>query len=66
MLYNRNAQILAERLDITPVAARRLMVLKEKWITLDHSIVTLDITRSLDSHIIDAMGWGPGGMGVTR
>uniref|UniRef100_A0A6M3J7W3 Uncharacterized protein n=1 Tax=viral metagenome TaxID=1070528 RepID=A0A6M3J7W3_9ZZZZ len=54
---------LAAQLDITPVSARRLMVLKERYPTIDHSIIKLDITKSLDSRIIDVMGWGPGGMG---
>ena len=54
---------IAKELDVTPVSARKLMVRKDNYPFDDHSHTYLDVTKGLDSRIIDAMGWLPGGMG---
>ena len=52
---------IAKELDVTPVSARKLMVRKDNYPFDDHSHTYLDVTKGLDSRIIDAMGWLPGG-----
>lgn len=60
-MLGEEAEKLAGQLDITPVMARKLMEKRGKYPHEGHSHTFLDVTKELDSRIIDAMGWLPGG-----
>ena len=62
-MLGAEATRIAEELDITPVMARHLMQIRDRYILVDKAITYLNPSNGLDSRIIDAMGWLPGGMG---
>ena len=62
-MFGEEAIKIAKELDVTPVSARRLMQVRDVYILVDKAITYLNPSNGLDSRIIDAMGWLPGGMG---
>ena len=60
-MFGQEAKEIADRFDITPVLARKWMVARDNYPMMDKSHTFLDVTEGLDSWIIDAMGWLPGG-----
>ena len=59
MIMGLESKELAEQLDITPVKARQLMVLRDNYPFISKETVKLNPGR--DALIIEAMGWGGGG-----
>lgn len=60
---NKDAEGLAECLDITPARARKYMVMRDEYSVRSHLTVKLNPNINPDARIIDVMGWGPGGIG---
>ncbi len=61
-MLGEDVEKVAEKLDITPVMARKMLVLKERCDEEVPGIVALDPAKELDAHIMEVMGWWPGGL----
>ncbi len=65
-LDGREAMELGELLDMTPVKARGIIALRNEYRKTLQTTVTLNPNVNPDARIIDAMGWGPGGIGAIK
>ena len=62
-MLGSEAERVSELLDITPVCARNILVIKERYSTEAKVTIELNPDVGIDRRIIDAMRWKDNGQG---